>query len=180
MTRTNSITRAAVLAAAFCFGASAEELEKDQREVVGFAGSYSKDGDATFGAGIQRALGRRDLLSLELGLATRINPSTSEGRVVSQYVTADANVHVLRPLKSKKKFTPYALVGLGIWGGATACTVGGIRRQTSGGFIAYNLGGGARIQAGKDWGLRPEVKFSLFYDTRTVRITLGIYRRTRP
>jgi outer membrane protein X len=147
----------AALAVGLSSVAVAQQVAKGQTEVLGFLGGITDGGGATLGGGLQYGVQRRWLLSGELGWAS--------GGKNSSLFTVDANVHYLIPLKSNPKFTPYLLGGLGIIHG----TNGG---DTDAGL---NLGGGARWEVGRDWGLRPEIKF-LVADNTSARFTIGIYK----
>jgi hypothetical protein len=137
--------------------AVAEEVEKGQTEVLGFIGGITDDGGATLGGGIQYGIQPRWLFSGELGWA-------SAGRATNAF-TVDANVHYLFPLKQNPKLTPYLLGGIGIYS----------LTNNGGTHAGLNLGGGARWAVGRDWGLRPEIKF-LVRDNTSARFSIGIYK----
>jgi hypothetical protein len=146
----------AALAVGLSSVAVAEEVGKGQTEVLGFVGGITDGGGATLGGGLQYGIQRRWLFAGELGWAA--------GGRNSSLFTVDANVHYLFPLKNAK-VTPYLLGGLGI-----------VNSTNGGGTDAgLNLGGGARLAVGRDWGLRPEIKFLLAGDT-SARISIGIYK----
>jgi len=142
-----------------CSAAAAQELTEGSREVVGYVGGIERDGGAfTLGGGYGYALRPRWLVIGELGF---VNGDGLHG------VEFGANAHYLFPLSNYPKVTPYGLVGLGIahvgCDGCNGVTAGGI-----------NFGGGARWQVGKNWGIRPEIKFlagNHFY----TRFTAGVY-----
>jgi hypothetical protein len=147
----------AALAIGLSSVAVAEEVDKGQTEVLGFVGGITDGGGATLGGGLQYGLMPRWLLSGELGWAA--------GSRANSLFTVDMNAHYLIPLKNNQKLTPYLLGGLGIVSG----TNGG------GTDAGLNLGGGARIAVGRDWGVRPEIKFLIAGDT-SARFTIGIYK----
>jgi hypothetical protein len=166
---------AALLAAALSSVASAEELDKDQREIVGFAGSHSQNENVVFGGGFQEAASTRYLVALEVGYARSKDEANS--RIASEILTADANLHRLIPLQSRKNFTPYAVFGFGAWGGYSNRFVRGATAQTWEGFVGLNLGAGARVRLKRGWGLRPEFKFLVIPGAHNVRLSLGLYKR---
>lgn len=147
----------AALAVGLSSVAVAEEVEKGQTEVLGFVGGITDNGGATFGGGVQYGIQPRWLLSPEIGWGS--------GSAGFNLFTVDVNVHYLFPLKNNAKLTPYLLGGLGI-----------IKATNGGGTDAgLNLGGGARWAVGRDWGLRPEIKF-LVADNTSARFSIGIYK----
>jgi hypothetical protein len=154
---------AILLAAALSVPAAAQTVSEGQNEILGFVGVVSKGGGATVGGGIQHGIRNRWILSGELGYLAG-NGSPFRGGDGNHGVSIDANAHFLIPLRSAPEFTPYVLGGLGVLIGGSDAAAG------------LNLGGGARWQIGRDWGLRPELKF-LIGDGTTTRFTLGIYKR---
>jgi hypothetical protein len=171
--------RAAVLAAALSSFASAEQLDVDQLEVVAFAGSLSQEGGATFGGGIQNATSARRLISVEVGYATGTDTTTITGARLSTHIlTLDTNLHRLIPLKHSRNFTPYALIGVGIWRGYSTFEAPGITKKSSGGLAGLNFGAGVRVGVGRKWGLRPELKLMVVPIVGSAaRFTIGFYRR---
>jgi hypothetical protein len=147
----------AALAMGLSSVAVAQQVEKGQTEVLGYFGGITDNGGATLGGGIQYGFNKRVMGVGELGYAT--------GKAGYNLVTFDANAHILFPLKAYPKFTPYGLIGIGFI------------KVTNGGShdTGVNLGGGFRYAAGKDWGLRPEIKF-LIADNTSTRFSIGIYK----
>ncbi|MEI9813972.1 MAG: hypothetical protein WDO18_15600 [Acidobacteriota bacterium] len=80
----------------------------------------------------------------------------------------DLNAHFLFPLRAYPRFTPYILGGLGILRGGSNTDAG------------LNLGGGARWSVGKDWGLRPEIKFLIKDNTQHSRQHRHLQRLSKP
>jgi hypothetical protein len=132
--------------------ATAQELARGEREVVGYVGGIADGGGAgTFGGGYGYAYRPRWLFIGELGFVGGDGGGFELG----------GNAHYLFPLRSNPTFTPYALVGIGVI--HSGGTEGGV-----------NFGGGARWKAGKNWGIRPEIKF-LAGNHFATRFTAGIY-----
>ena len=136
--------------------ATAEDFSKGQTEAVGYVGGMTDNFGGTVGAGLGYAVSSRAQVIGELGW---ISASGLHG------FEFGGNVHYLFPLRNSPKFTPYALVGIGI------VHVGSNSGVTRGGL---NLGAGARWQTGKNWGIRPEIKFFLSNHTYA-RFSGGIY-----
>jgi hypothetical protein len=135
--------------------AAAETLDKGSTEVLGYVGGMTDNLGGTFGGGIGYAVERRLQVAGELGW---VSASGLHG------FEFNLNGHYLFPLKNNSKVTPYALAGLGIIHvGNGGSTRGGL-----------NLGGGARLQAGKNWGIQPEFKFFVSNHTYA-RFSGGIY-----
>jgi hypothetical protein len=152
-----------LLAALLSFPLAAETVENGQNEILGFFGAVSGGGGATVGGGIQHGIRSRWLFSGELAYITG-HGDLFRGGGSSGGFSVDANAHFLIPLRDAPEFTPYVLAGVGILHG-NSNTRGGV-----------NLGGGARWAIGRDWGLRPELKF-LIGDGTSTRFTIGIYKR---
>jgi hypothetical protein len=147
---TNSLkTLGLALILASC--AHAERFDSGAVEGVVFAGSSA--GGGTIGGGIAKALNSRWQV---IGEAAYVHSNAGEFGV---------NGHYLFPL-SNPKFTPYALVGLGV------VHAGGVRNSDT--SFGANLGGGLRWQTGRNWGLRPEVKL-LAGDGVHGRFIVGLY-----
>src|SRR5690606_13585219 len=83
------------------------------------------------------------------------------------------NLHYLFPL-GNPKITPYALGGLQLFRASYTATVLGQRFSESGSSFGLNLGGGLRWQAGRNWGVRPEIRFTIGDGTYT-RGSVGVY-----
>ena len=134
--------------------ASAEELSKGSTEALIYGGGLTDDLGGTFGAGLGYAVTSKVQAVGELGF---ISASGLHG------FEFGLNGHFLLSTKNAK-LTPYGLAGLGIIHVAN----GG---STRGGL---NLGGGARWQAGTNWGIVPEFKFFVSNHTYA-RFTGGLY-----
>jgi hypothetical protein len=147
----------AALAIGLSSVAVAQQVEKGQTEVLGYVGGITNNGGAALGGGLQYGFQKHLLASGELGFAT--------GSTGYNLFTFDANAHILLPLKAYPKVTPYGLVGLGFI------------KATNGGThdTGLNLGGGARWEVGRDWGVRPEIKV-LIADNTSVRFSIGVYK----
>ena len=130
--------------------AAAESLVPGSTEAVAFVGG--SDGHGTIGAGLAKAINTRWLAIGELAY------------VNSRAVEFGGNAHYLFPIKNPK-FTPYALVGLGVFHSSAG------RGSTS---FGANIGGGARWQTGDNWGVRPELKIFVG-DGSYARFTIGLY-----
>jgi opacity protein-like surface antigen len=163
---------------------SAEELDKGASEALGYVGGLSGGGGTTFGAGYARVVNSRLLVIGEVGYMTlgggygAYQNILGGSSVDASGIEFGANAHYLFPLKSNSKFTPYALGGLGVIHTSVSVNVN-VSGQSFGGTggntnVGLNIGGGARWQAGKNWGVRPELKFFLSSNTLT-RGSIGLY-----
>lgn len=157
---------AAIALAVTAPAVQAQELDEGTPEVVGFAGVITDGGDGIFGAGFGSAVRPRWLVIGELAWIP-IENSAADG------VEFNLNAHYLFPLRDYPRFTPYLLGGLGFMHVSSG---GGGRLGRGGGDtdVGLNLGGGARWQAGRNWGLRPEIKFFIS-DGSYTRLSVGIY-----
>ena len=140
--------------------ATAETLDKGSTEAMGYVGGLTDNLGGTFGGGIGYAVDRRLQVAGELGWISASGLHGFEFGLNGKYMF---------PLKNKAKVTPYVLAGLGILHvGHSGFSSGG---STRGGL---NLGGGARLRAGKNWGIQPEFKFFVSNHTYA-RFSGGIY-----
>jgi hypothetical protein len=132
--------------------ARAETLRTDSVEGVVFAGSSA--GNGTIGGGLAKAINTRWQVIGEIAY------------VHSHAAEFGVNGHYVFPLRDHPKFTPYALVGLGV------LHSGGARNSDT--TFGANLGGGLRWQTGSNWGIRPELKM-LVGDGVHGRFIVGLY-----
>lgn len=156
--------------------AAAEELEEGSTEVLGFAGFATDNLGAAFGGGIQHAFRPRWLLSAEFGLFTVEESDFGTIDIDTSAWAFDANAHYLFPLEQNERFTPYVLGGLNITRISVDGSVPGFSVSAGDTNVGLNVGGGARWKLGDNWGLRPEVKFTIA-DGSYSRVSLGIYYR---
>jgi hypothetical protein len=142
----------------FCNIASAQEFTQGDKEAVFYGGGIFSGNLGTFGGGFGYAVRPQIEVLGELGFVFH-----SHG---VRGFELHGDVAYLFPLKPYPKFTPYVIGGIGIF----HTGVDGISGTTGG----VDLGGGARMGIGKNWGIRPEVKFTAgnHFDTR---ISGGIY-----
>jgi len=162
--------------------ASAEELARGQREILGFAGRYSYDLGITAGGGIQEGLARWLLLAAEIGVGAGYDKTSALGlRTQTSIFTIDTNAHFVFPRKKYSNFTPYALAGVSVFNIRSAFSVKGQHiMKTSDSIGGFNWGVGSRLALGKTWGLRPEARVSRVEGTHVLRITVAIYKRIKP
>jgi hypothetical protein len=147
----SSVWRTVVLCAALAGTAHAERLTTGSTEAVVFVGGA--DGNGIIGAGLAKALTPRWLAIGELAY------------IHSNAVEFGANAHYLVPLRRHPRFTPYGLLGLGVYHAGSG--------NGSTGFGA-NIGGGVRWQTGTNWGIRPEIKVFVG-DGSYGRFTIGLF-----
>jgi hypothetical protein len=156
-------TLLALVLVTFSSTASAQEFKEGDREVIGYVGGLLRSGSLfVVGGGYGYALRPRLQILGEFGFAGRSNVHGFD---------LHGDVAYLFPLQPYPKFTPYIIGGVGIVHEAVDC--GGFPgcSATTGGV---DFGGGARWQVGKNWGIRPEVKF-LAGNHFFTRLTGGIY-----
>jgi len=157
--------------------AFAQEVNKGDVEVMGFAGGVTDGGGATFGGGVHYAFDSRLLMAVEVGYLTGSEDFSGFGVEADSYgFSFDVNLHYLFPQTNTPKFTPYVLAGVGYLRAKATTTIGGTDFDATASDTGLNIGGGARWQAGARWGLRPEIKV-LIADNSSVRFAVGIYRR---
>jgi hypothetical protein len=154
---------ALVLLAFSSSAASAQEFKQGDREVSGYVGGIFRSGSLfVVGGGYGYALRPRWQILGEFGFAGRSNVHGFD---------LHGDVAYLFPLKAYPKFTPYAIGGFGVVHTAVNCF--GLA-DCSGTAAGVDFGGGARVQVGKNWGLKPEVKF-LAGNHFGTRITGNVY-----
>ncbi len=156
--------RAGLVLAMLAFAAStasAEEIERGQKEALGFIGWQSNGQGDVYGGGVQIGIAPRWLFAGEFGYLP-----------VKSYVngqTYDFNVHFLFPTH-RESFTPYVLGGLGFQHFSTS--FGRFSQGTT--HVGLNIGGGVRWKFSEHWGLRPELKIFLSNNTNA-RYSLGLF-----
>jgi hypothetical protein len=142
-------------------GAAAQDIKQGDSEVVGYAGGIWSGSAFVVGGGYGYGIRPHLQLLGEFGFVTRSGVHGFEFH---------GDVAYTFPLKPYPKFTPYALAGFGL--GHQSCNFLGINcGATTAGF---DFGGGARWQVGKNWGIRPEVKF-LAGNHFGTRLSGGVY-----
>lgn len=160
-----------------CGTAYAQEVNKGDVEVMGFAGGVTDGGGATFGGGAHYALSPRLLVAAEAGYLTGSDDFSGFGADVDSYgFSFDMNLHYLFPQTNTPKFTPYLLAGVGYLRAKATATISGMEFDATASDAGLNIGGGGRWQVGSRWGLKPEIKILIADDT-SVRFAVGIYRR---
>ena len=156
--------RAGLVLALLAFAAStasAEEIQKGRKEVLGYVGWNSNNQGGVYGGGLQVGIARRWLFAGEFGYLPVNRYSHGE-----EY---NFNVHYLFPLK-REDFTPYVLGGLGFQHFSSDVS----RFSTGSTHAGLNIGGGARWKLGRNWGLRPELKIFLSKYT-SARYSIGLF-----
>ena len=160
----------------FSSEARSQQPAEGEAEVLGFVGGVTDGGGATFGGGVHYAFTPRVLLAVEAAYLTGGQGFSGFGVDVDSHgFSIDGNLHYLFPSTTNVRFTPYLLGGIG-YVRATMTVSGSTSGSVSGSDTGLNIGGGARWQAGDNWGLRPEVKV-LVSDNSSVRFSVGIYWR---
>jgi len=156
--------------------ATAQQLTPGQTEGTGFLGGVTDGGGLTLGGGFHYAYRPRLLFVGELGYLTGGSDATipGVGTVGSSAISVDLNGHYLFPQSSNQKLTPYLLAGLGILRASATATVVGATTSVSDTSVGLNIGGGARMQAGLNWGVQPELKVFVS-DNSSVRFSVGLY-----
>jgi opacity protein-like surface antigen len=143
---------------------------------MGFIGGVTDGGGATFGGGVHYAFSPRLLLAVEVGYLTGSGDFSGFGVDVDSYgFSFDGNLHYLFPSTNTPKFTPYVLGGIGYLRAKATATVNGLDFDSTASDTGLNIGGGARWQAGANWGVKPEIKI-LIADNTNVRFAVGVYR----
>lgn len=89
-------------------------------------------------------------------------------------MSVDLNAHYLFRQSTNQKVTPYVLGGLGFLRVSASATIFGVRNSASDTAVGVNIGAGARWQAGRRWGVRPEMKVFVA-DNSSVRFSTGLY-----
>ncbi|HEY1308243.1 MAG TPA: outer membrane beta-barrel protein [Vicinamibacterales bacterium] len=156
--------------------ATAQQLASGQTEGAGFLGGVTDGGGLTLGGGIHYAYRPRLLFVGELGYLTGGSDATlpGVGTVGSSALSVDLNGHYLFPQSNNQKLTPYLLAGLGILRASASVTVLGATTSVSDTAVGLNIGGGARLQAGPNWGVQPELKVFVS-DNSSARFSVGLY-----
>ncbi|MGE0591827.1 MAG: outer membrane protein [Vicinamibacterales bacterium] len=156
---------------------SAQEVEAGQTEILGFVGGVTDGGGTTVGGGVQYAFNPRLLLALEVGYLTLGDDFSGFGvDADSSGLSVDANVHYLFPAAASGKLTPYLLGGLGVLRASVSVSSPGFGGgDASDSTLGVNVGGGARWQAGENWGIRPELKVFI-EESSNVRFSVAFYR----
>lgn len=160
--------------------ATAQQLAPGQAEGAAFIGGVTDGGGFTFGGGLHYVYDARWMFVGELGYLTGgddfngVVQGVGVG-VESSGISIDLNAHYLFPPQaSSQGLTPYLLVGLGILRGSASTTVFGTTTSVSDTDAGLNIGGGARWQAGLNWGVQPELKVFVS-DNSSVRFSVGLY-----
>lgn len=161
-----SMIRGALAVALFAGGLQGQAMAQGVEgkvEALGFVGAVTDNGGATFGGGMQVGLTDRLLAVAEVGYLTVEGDNTSA-------VSVDFNAHYLFSLANNARMKPYLLGGLGII--RSSVDFGSVSASDT--DAGLNLGGGLRIDAGQNWGIRPEIKF-LIQDNTSARFSVGVY-----
>ena len=167
------------LSVGVCAVASAQEVTTGQTEALGFVGGVTDGGGVALGGGMHYAFNPRWLFDGELAYLTGGNDVQGVVRgfgvdISSKAVSVDLNAHYLFPQSTNQKVTPYVLGGLGFLRVAPVPTIFGVRSSGSDTAVGLNIGAGARWQAGRRWGVRPEMKVFVA-DNSSVRFSTGLY-----
>jgi opacity protein-like surface antigen len=142
--------------------------------LLGFIGGVSGGGGTTFGGGMQFVVKPRLLVVAELGYLTGGQDFQGFGVDVDLHaISVDTNAHYLFPLSDSPRFIPYALGGLGFLRASSSVSGGGFSADASSNTIGLNVGGGALLQLGPKWALRPELKIFMA-DGSNVRFSAGM------
>lgn len=158
---------------------SGQEVTTGQTEAVGFVGGVTDGGGVALGGGMHYAFNPRWLFDGELAYLTGGNDVQGVVRgfgvdISSKAVSVDLNAHYLFPQSTNQKVTPYVLGGLGFLRVSASTTIFGVRSSVSDTAVGLNIGAGARWQAGRRWGVRPEMKVFVA-DNSSVRFSTGLY-----
>jgi hypothetical protein len=167
MSRRGAGVSALMLAAILAVGATAnaQAIAEGQVEGLGYIGGVTDSGGLTLGGGLHYGIQPRLVLAVEAGYLSVDGPNTSGA-------TIDVNVHYLFPTaSSNRKFVPYLLGGIGY----QRVSVSAGRIDVSASNVGLNVGGGGRLQAGDNWGVRPELKVLIGDDGTNARFSVGFY-----
>jgi len=143
-------------------------------EVGVYAGAISGGGSATIGGNFGKAINSRMLAVGEFGYATfgSYNYGYASGiDYSSRGLEFGGNLHYLFPMKS---ITPYVLGGVGVLRYSSSVSIPGFKVAAAATTAGVNIGGGIRWQAGKNWGVRPELKY-LIGNNSYSRFSVGVY-----
>jgi len=156
--------------------ATAQQLAVGQTEAAAFLGGVTDGGGLTLGGGIHYAFRPQLLFVGELGYLTGGSDASlpGVGTAESSAFSVDLNGHYLFPQSNNQKLTPYLLAGLGILHASASVTILGTTTSVSDTAVGLNIGGGARLQAGLNWGVQPELKVFVS-DNSSVRFSVGLY-----
>jgi opacity protein-like surface antigen len=170
-----------VAQATLCLTASVMLTSGQERppvEAIGYAAIIAKHGaHGTLGGALAYPLNSRLAVVGELGYLPGASASTNFGgelvRSSGHAFDGGAAVRYLFPLKDPK-LTPYAIGGLGFVRSSASVRGLGFSGSASLTEVGINLGGGLRYQAGRNWGIQPELTMFLGGDSFT-RLGVGIY-----
>jgi hypothetical protein len=144
-------------------------------EVSGFGGAITMNGGvgthATYGGGAAVPLGDNVHVFGEFGISTLASEQVSSGSITATGTAKLANYGGGADYSfgsSGSRFRPYVLAGVGIGhfyangsGEGTSVSLG-ITNQ-----FYTALGGGVRMYLGKQWGLKPEVRYQHYYSSQS-------------